>query len=347
MDLRRWSPELRRALTRVRPEFFGWTPDRQLRYRTALPDEDHSAIVEFLVASVAGSDAVAAALGTREREGRLPLDLQNRINELLLPLTGIGDDAFFLNEHLGEGRSILDFPTLRAYDEDDHVFQERARAEEDASYAEQPYLGALHGCWARVLVGVRLTYLTLSMAAAYLYERISEAAGDELQRRIPHRHVRGPHDGERVGDMIRWDLRLDAGGHEAMLEEFQHRLWDYERERWRTLKAEYDSLALGGAYLLDDSQPGESNLLWVFTDKSALETVRFETFMADCRAISRPLSELESAAEVECGRVKQFVAEQHQDLLAGFDPKVVRMRKRRGILMHPRAFDGLADFDRE
>jgi len=36
-DLDRWSAELRRALTRVRPEFFGWTPEQQLRYRAALP----------------------------------------------------------------------------------------------------------------------------------------------------------------------------------------------------------------------------------------------------------------------------------------------------------------------
>jgi hypothetical protein len=103
------------------------------------------AIVEFLAASLAGSDAAAADLGTQEREARLPLDLQNRVNELLLPLIGIGADSFFLNEHLGEGRSILDFPTLRAYDEDDFVFQERARADEDASCVKQPYLGPRMG----------------------------------------------------------------------------------------------------------------------------------------------------------------------------------------------------------
>jgi hypothetical protein len=43
----RWSPELRRALTRVRPEFFGWTPEQKLRYRAALPADDYAAIVAF------------------------------------------------------------------------------------------------------------------------------------------------------------------------------------------------------------------------------------------------------------------------------------------------------------
>jgi hypothetical protein len=341
----RWSPELRRALTRVRPEFFGWTPEQQLRYRAALPDEDCAAIVSFLVAALAGTEAAAADLVKQEREGRLPLDLQNRVNELILPLTGIGDDSFYLNEHLGEPRSILDFPTVRAYDEDEHDFQEGVRAEEDASYEKQPYFGALHGCWARVLVGGRLTYLTLSMAAAYLYDRISEAGGDELRRQIPHRHVRGPHDGEREGDLIRWDSRVDAGGQEAMLDELQHRLWDYELERWRALKTEWDAFGLGGVYALDDSQAGESNLLCVFTDKRALDQVRFDTFMVDCRAIERPGEELEAAAAAEVERVNQIVAEQHQDLLVSFDPRIVRLRKRRKVLMHPRVIDDLAGGD--
>lgn len=337
----RWSPELRRALMQVRPEFFGWTPEDQLRYRAAPPDEDRAAIVSFLVVALSGSDGAAADLLKKERERVLPLGLQNRVNELLLPLTGIGADYFYLNEYLGEGRSILEFPTLRAYDEDSHSFQERARAAEEPGYIGQPYLGALHSRWARVLVDARLVYLTLSMAASYLYDRISEAAADELRRLIPHRYVPGPHDGEHEGNFIRWDTRIDAGGQEAVLDELQHRIWDYERDRWRTLRSDWNTLSLSGVYLLDDSQPTESNLFCVFTDKQALDKVRFGAFMADCRAIERPAEELEVAVAAERERVSQFVAEQHQDLMVNFDPKIVQLRKRRRILVHPRALDDL------
>lgn len=337
----RWSPVLRRALISVRREFFSWPPEQQLRYRAALPDEDRAAIVRALITGLSGTEGVAAQLVRQEQEGRLPLRLQNRINELLLPLTGIGADCFYLNEYLGEGRSILEFPNLRAYDEENHDFQEGARAEEDAGYAKQPYLGSLHGCWARMLVDGRLVYLTLSMAASYLHDRISEAAADELRRRIPHRHVPGPCDGEREGELIRWDTRVDAGGHEAMLEELQDRVWDYERDRWRAMKSEWNARSLAGVYALDVSQPTESNLLCVFTDKQALDKVRFDTFMADCRAVERPVEELEVAVATEVERVHRFVAEQHQELLITFDPKVVRLRKRRKILMHPDALDNL------
>jgi hypothetical protein len=131
-----------------------------------------------------------------------------------------------------------------------------------------------------------------------------------------------------------------------LLDELQHRVWDYERERWRALKAEWDALALSGAYALDISQAGESNLLWVFTDKRALDKVGFDTFMADCRAIEHPIEKLEAAAAAEVERVNQFVAEQHQQFLS-FDPKIVRLRKRRKILMHPRVIDDLAEGDGE
>jgi hypothetical protein len=141
--------------------------------------------------------------------------------------------------------------------------------------------------------------------------------------------------------LIRWDTRVDAGGQEAMLDELQHRVWDYEHDRWRTLRSEWNARSLTGVYVLDVSQPAESNLLCVFTDKQALDKVRFDAFMADCRAIGRPVEELELAVAAEIERVIRFVAEQHQDLLLNFDPKIVRLHKRRKILMHPHALDGL------
>ena len=47
--------------------------------------------------------------------------------------------------------------------------------------------------------------------------------------------------------------------------------------------------------------------LWVFTDKQALDKVRFDTFMADCRAIERPVEQLEAAAAVEVVLLEDFV----------------------------------------
>ncbi len=336
-----WSPALRRAMMSVCPAFFGWPAQDQLAYRMALPEGARDEIIMQLLASLS-SDTALHDLQALNKQGRLPLDLQHQLNEKLLPLDGVGVDAFYLNEYLGAGTSLLDFSTLRDFDEHDHQFQESARADEDKAHVPQPYLGALYGRWARVLVDGQLTYLTLSMAAGYIYDQISTAAADELQRLMPHRYVSGPDDGKSEDGMIRWDMRIDAGGQEAMLDELQHRIWDQEKRQWAELRTRYDALGQGRIYMIDTSADGESSMAIVFSDKTALDKVRFETFMADCRAQQGDQAELMCEAAHESQRICTFIAEQHNDLLLHFDPNVVPLRKRRKVLMHPGVLDDLA-----
>lgn len=336
-----WSPALRRAMMSACPEFFGWPAQDQLAYRMALPEGVRDEIIVQLLASLP-SDSALHDLQALNKQGRFPLDLQHQFNEKLLPLDGVGVDAFYLNEHLGEGVSILDFPTLRDFDEHDHQFQESARVDEDKAYVPLPYLGALHGRWARVLVDGQLTYLTLSMAAGYLYDQISTAAADELQRLMPHHYVSGPDDGKSEVGLIRWDMRIDAGGQEAMLDELQRRIWDQEQRQWAELRTLYDALGQERIYMIDTSADGESSMAIVFSDKTALDGVRFEHFMADCRAKQRDTTALLAEATLEAKRICRFIAEQHNDLQQHFDPKVVPLRKHRKVLMHPGVLDDLA-----
>ena len=83
---------------------------------------------------------------------------------LKVPLHGIGEDCFYLNESLPTRKNILHFETLRAFDEFDYRLQEEARRKEDANYAGKPYRGSLYMNWARLYVEGRFAYATLSMA---------------------------------------------------------------------------------------------------------------------------------------------------------------------------------------
>ena len=339
----RWTPELRRALMAAKPEYFGWSDQEQLRYRLDLPDADRERLVAALLRET--GHRRPAALARLESHGRVALDVQNRINELLLPLTGIGEDAFVLNEHLQAGRSILDFETLRNFDADDHAFQQAARKEHDNPYVPEPYTGALHGTWARVLIDGRICYLTLSMAAWHLYGSMQEAVDEEIQALVPHRHVRGPEEGKSEGGRGRWDQRVDAGGQEALLDELRHRAWA-ELDRRRRELGQMFLESRSGASFLDDKPwpevpPDEQNLLIVFTDPKSLEAVRFTSFMRDCRRIQQPLSELRALEAREAEDVRAFVRAQHEDLIRNFDPKVVPLRKKFKILMHPQALRDL------
>ena len=308
-----------------------------------LPESDRAAITKLLLIAIAGKKG--AQLAVMDDDERLPLDTQNQLNERLLPLVGVGEDSFYLNEYLGDNLSILNFSSLRAYDEYDHDFQENARAEEIPAYERRPYLGTLYGCWARALVDNRLVYLTLSMASGYVYDQISEAAADELQRLIPHRHVSGPDDGKIEDGMTRWDMRIEAGGQEALLEELQTRIWDYERQRWTALRAEYDTLGKRQTYTIDTSAHGESSLRVIFSEKEALDAIYFETFMSDCRKLAGDIEELNTVVVAEVEKIRAYIAEQHAELLRDSDPKITRLRQRKKILMHPRAFDDLNEIE--
>jgi hypothetical protein len=342
----RWSPELRRAVIAAQPAFFAWTADEQLRYRVSLPHADREAIVAALLRE--HGERRPAALAKLESNRRVPLALQNRINEWLQPLVGIGADAFSLNEHFAEGKSILDFETLHDYDRDDHAFQQEARQRDIPGYQPEPYTGALHAIWARMLVEGRLCYVTLTMASWHLQGVMEDAADAEIQSRLPHRYVSGPDDGQRdASGAIRWDQRVDAQGQEALLDELQSRVWDEQSRRRRELGLRFGEQCLGVCFL--DAEPwerkttDERNLLVVFSDPYALAAVRFTSFLRDCRLIERRLDELRAWQAHEAERMCAFVAQQHEHLIENFDAKVVPLRKKWKVMIHPAAMRDMDD----
>ncbi|MBY0235415.1 MAG: hypothetical protein K2W93_10560 [Burkholderiaceae bacterium] len=344
-----WSPELRRALISVRPDFFGLPLDQQMRYRVKLPSQDRQAIVAALL--MAHCHPQASEVADQESNGHIAAPLQNRINEWLQPLVGIGEDAFSLNESFRPEQTILDFPTLLSYDEDDHEFQEHARKEMDSAYLQRPYAGSLNATWARCMIGERLCYLTLYMAGLHIAHGIEKLANREVERLIPHRYVPRSENGRTEGGFIEWNRRLEAGGQEALLEELRRRVWTYTHERMHELQAEFNGLSQSGTFLTEGARPvppeDELHLRIVFSDPRALARVRFTSFLSDCRAMERPAEELNLAESREAARVIQFVNDQYLELLRTFDPKVVPMRRQTRVLIHPNAFDAFnGDEDR-
>ena len=336
--LERWRPELRRAMVRVRPQFFAWSARKRERYGADLPEEDERRLHQSLMKELFGAKARS---WKRDTSGGkiIPFRELNRWNEVILPLVGVGEDCFFLNEWFGENKTILDFPTLRAYDEDDYRFQEDARKREDPSYESKAYRGSLYLTWARLFVEQKFTYATLSMAAGYIYARLEDGAADDIKERIPHRYIPGKNHGKIKGKNFQWDMRADADGQEGMLEELQHRVFDYTRERYDVLLTDWDRAKRRGVYRVDMSEPQEHNVHFIFSDKEALSAVRFRSFVRDCRAIERRVDELNQAVEEETTKLKSFIFRQHQELLQTFDPRVKPFRRRRQILVHKDAFD--------
>ncbi|MBC7379611.1 MAG: hypothetical protein H7346_19525 [Burkholderiaceae bacterium] len=249
-------------------------------------------------------------------------------------------------------QSLLDVPTLLSYDRDDHEFKEQARKKVEPSHVPRPYAGALKATWARCMLGGRLCYLTLSMAASHIVDMIEDVAGTKIDRIIPHRYVPRPENGRVEDGLVRWSHRVEAGGQEALLEELQRRVWTHANARVRELQREYiDQQRTGTFFLKDDPGPegadDEQRLRIVFSDPGALAQVRFTSFLSDCRALEHPAEELILVERREADRVVCFVNDQHEELLRAFDANVVPLRRQIKVLIHPGAFDALnSDKDR-
>lgn len=323
---------------RARPEFFAWGAERQEGYGVAVPPEDQARLDEALLAELFGRSYATRADATAAADS-LTLDEQDVWNGVILPLQGIGEDCFSFNESFAAGQTILDFETLRDFDEADHRFQEEARKRDDAGYSGKPYRGSLYLAWARLFVDGRFTYATLSMAAGYLYAQLHEATEELLEQRIPHRYIPGKNHGKVEGECWQWDLRLDANGDEGVLEELKKRTWDYELNRWDELLTAYDVAHPPGVYVFDESNEPSGSLHVVFSDKDALSAVRLRSFLRDCRAIERPSSEIEKTLEMERAALARFIEEQHADVKRTYDPKVARFTKRRKVIVRKGAFD--------
>jgi hypothetical protein len=108
-----WSPELRRAMMKVRPEYFSWPLERRGRNGVAIPKGDAASLDKALLKELFGK-SYATRKEAATAAGRLSLHDQDRWNETVLPLHGIGEDCFYLDESLAKNKNILDFETIRA-----------------------------------------------------------------------------------------------------------------------------------------------------------------------------------------------------------------------------------------
>ncbi len=91
------KPELKRAIMRFAPDYFSWNEKRQEEYRVRMPEEDAFNIRKLLMAELFGI-AVKNEDEMDEAERHMNEAQWSTINGAMLPLLGIGENYFFLNE---------------------------------------------------------------------------------------------------------------------------------------------------------------------------------------------------------------------------------------------------------
>lgn len=150
---------------------------------------------------------------------------------------------------------------------------------------------------------------------------------------IPHEYVDGPNHGKRGGKGFLYDKRIDAHGLEGQLDELQRRYFDYMNKRYEDLLKLFDKAAQKRVYVRHRSRPDDPHMEFVFSDKTALDSVRFRHFMSDCRLLSGDLRELDTRLDHERRSALAFLEESYRDIMEHFDPTVVALRKKRKITL--------------
>ena len=325
---------------RVNPYYFGWSLEAQERYRVSMPEQDAFRLRQTLLKALFGLHAQ-----TEEDLEKITDQFSNEehlvFNRAWLPAAGVGEDSFFLNEYLDEGKTLLDFDTLYEYDYDDHNFQEQARKDEMPEYVVKPYRGALYYRWARLFIDGAFHYASLCMAAGYVYSRLDESGQEKVSTLIPHRYVNAKDHGKREGKGTIFSQRIEADGKEAQAEELQRRFWDYLSQRYDALRTEFDGQARQAVYMEDKSRPHDPHMNFIFSDKTALRAMRFRYFMRDCRSLVVDRAELDAVITRERQALDAYLESTCRDILNNFDPKVAPFRKKHKIIIADGALNEL------
>lgn len=326
------SPALRRAFMRVKPDYFALGESQREHYRQHIDKRDDFRIRQIVVKELFGIGIKNAKELDSVLDGFDDAHYL-KLNSALLPLQGIGDDSFFLNEYLATDATLLSFDTVGDYARDDHQFQEQARHQDDTNYVSRSYRGDIHRCWARLTIDDAFHYADICSLAGYLIDLLDVRGFDRIADLIPHEYIDGPNHGRRADKGFVYDKRIDAGGLEGQLEALRDRYYAYLRKRSENLLDQFDATAARQVYMCDRGHEDDPHMDFVFSDKTALDSVRFRRFVKDCRRIAGDNAALGKLVDQESHVALDFLTRTHLEIMDNFDPTVVKLRQKRKIVL--------------
>lgn len=332
----------RKALIAADAHYYAWTAQEQECFRATMGEDARRRIQCVLL-----DDLLDIKCRTDEVDevwkNVLLTDL-SQLNWARLLTTGIGEDYIYLNECMAEGKTLLDFPTLYDFDYADYLYQEEARKQDFPGYKGIEYYAYQHPSWVRLLMQEQFYYATFTSLATYALDEIESAGNEIIHQLIPHEYVDGKNHGKQEKGGFLWDVKIDAAGQEAQLDELRSRWNDYQRERWLAL-SESNVQRLPAVYVYDKDWDDDPHRFFVFTNEKTLKQIRWRHFLSDCKSLVAEYAEVEQLLAEEIDRANVWLAENHQDIQDNFDPTVVKLRKKNKIIMTERALDDLSKID--
>ena len=342
LDRKQILTAARKALIVADAHYYAWTAQEQEYFRATMNDEVQRKIQCVLLGSLL--DIKCSTEEVDELWHDIPFSNLNQLNWARLLTTGIGEDYIYLNECMEEGKSLLDFPTLYDYDYADYLFQEETRKRDFSDYKGGDYYAYRHPSWVRLLIKGQFYYSTFTSIATYTFDEIESSGNETICQLIPHEYVDGKNHGKQEKDGFIWDMKIDALGQEAQLDELTSRWYVYQQERCLAL-SETNVHRPPAVYINDKNWDDDPHLFFIFANEATLKQIRWTHFLSDCEPLMADFATLEELLAGEIERATSWLLENHRDIQDNFDPKVVKFKKKRKIIMSKSALEDLSKID--
>ena len=342
LDRQKLLVAARKALIAADAQYYAWTAQEQECFRATMGKDARRKIQCVIL-----DDLLDIKCRTDEVDEvwkNVPLTDLNQLNWARLLTTGIGEDYIYLNECVAEGKTLLDFPTLYDVDYADYLFQEEARKQDFPDYKGIEYYAYQHPSWVRLLMQEQFYYATFTSLATYALDEIESAGNEYIHQLIPHEYIDGKNHGKQEKGGFVWDVKIDAAGQEAQLDELTSRWNEYQRERWLAL-SESHAQRLPAVYVHDKDWDDDPHRFFVFANEKTLKQIRWRHFLSDCKSLVVEYAEVEKLLTEEIGRANAWLVGNYQDIQENFDPAVVKLRKKKKIIMTESVLDDLSKMD--
>ena len=185
-------------------------------------------------------------------------------------------------------------------------------------------------------------YSTFTSLASFTLDEIRSVGDETIRQLIPHEYVDGKNHGKQEKGGYLWDVKIDAAGQEAQLEELKNRFLEYQNERWLVL-SELSVSRNPAVYVHDEDWDDDPHRTYVFANEETLKQIRWRHFSTDCESLIAESTVVESLLAEEIDRLNSWLTENHQDIHDNFDPTVAKLRRKRKIIMSATALDDLIE----
>ena len=338
IDKSKIAAAAKKALIAADSQYFSWPPEQQEHFRLTMNTVASARVRRVLLNDLLGIQCSVKTVDSAWQD--VNLSQLNTLNWASLLTQGLGDEMIYLNEHMAEGESLLDFPTLHDYDYDHYVFQEKVRHEESSDYAGTDYYPWAFPSWVRLLVDSQFYYATFLSLATHVCDEIETVGNDLIANLIPHKYVPGAQDGKAVKGGVLWDSKLDANGLEGQLDELNTQWYCFQRQHWIDLSRTFRSLP-PTVYTIDLNWDDDPHKLFIFNNEEVLKQIRWRHFLSDSHPFFTEYSALNKILATETEHAKSWLIATHRDIMKNYDPAVIKLKKKRKLVLSHGALDDL------